>query len=57
MLSVTFVPPLPVASMAFCYTVYDASARFARHAVVPRWTRFISAFPARRLFLAYPKLK
>jgi len=23
--------------------------RFARHAVVPRWIRFISAFPARRL--------
>jgi hypothetical protein len=22
--------------------------RFARHAVVPGWTRFISAFPARR---------
>jgi len=51
---VTFVLLLPPADVAFCYTVVDAFPRFARHAVVPEflWTRFISAFPARRLFLA-----
>jgi hypothetical protein len=32
------------------YTVFGRYLpRFARHAVVPRWIRFISAFPARRL--------
>jgi hypothetical protein len=44
------------ALILLCYTVYDAFGRFARHAVVPRWISFISAFLAHRLFSA-PNLK
>jgi hypothetical protein len=50
---VTIVRLAASAGRPACYTGCDACARFARHAVVPSFrARFISAFPARRLFLA-----
>jgi hypothetical protein len=38
---------------SLCYTSLTLFPRFARDAVVPRWIRFISAFPARRLIPAF----
>jgi len=35
---VTFVRPGRSGAQASCYTVYDACARFARHAVVPSFS-------------------